>query len=268
MEVYDCKCCSFVTDIKFNFKRHLKSNKHISKTKLQIDNENKLKNIVSTQVIFNCEYCNKVFTMKNSMIRHMNERCKENKDKDLTKLVKLMNKERKEDKEQIANLQKQIDKLSSKLQININTTNIQNNFILSYKDTDTSHLTDKDYESAINKVNNSIKYLIEKIHFNPEKPENMNIFIPNLKNKYLMLFENGSWQTKSRKDEIDTLKMRKEGLLNEWFQANKDNDPKLKKLFERYINNADKDNSDNCIDDINKTIELALYNNKHLIKNN
>ena len=66
------------------------------------------------------------------MIRHMNERCKENKDKDLTKLVKLMNKERKEDKEQIANLQKQIDKLSSKLQININTTNIQNNFILSY----------------------------------------------------------------------------------------------------------------------------------------
>ena len=207
MEIYDCKCCSFVTDVKFNFKRHLKSNKHILKTKNQTDAENKIKNTLSSQNVFNCEYCNKVFTMKNSMVRHMNERCKENKDKDLTKLVKLMNKERKEDKEQIANLQKQIDKLSSKLQININTTNIQNNFILSYKDTDTSHLTDKDYESAINKVNNSIKYLIEKIHFNPEKPENMNIFIPNLKNKYLMLFENGSWQTKSRKEEIDTLKI-------------------------------------------------------------
>jgi hypothetical protein len=263
MEIYDCKCCSFVTDVKFNFKRHLKSNKHILKTK---SDENKIKNN-SLSCTFYCEYCNKEFTMKNSMIRHMNERCKENKDKDLTKLVKLMNKERKQDKEQIANLQKQIDKLSCKLEININTTNIQNNYILSYKDTDTSHLTDTDYIAAINKVNHSIKYLIEKIHFNPEKPENMNIYIPNLKNKYLMLFENGEWQTKIRKDELDTLKTRKEDLLNEWFEKNKDEHPDLKVKFKRYIENTDETNSENSIEYINEQLELLLYNKKNMITN-
>ena len=263
MEIYDCKCCSFVTDIKFNFKRHLKSNKHISKIKIDTQN---IKNH-SVQLEFKCEYCNKAFTMKNSMIRHMNERCKENKDKDLTKLVKLLNKERKEDKEQILNLQKQIDKLSGKLEININTTNIQNNFILSYDKTDTSHLTDKDFESAINKVNNSIKYLIEKIHFNPEKPENMNIYIPNLKNKYLMLFENGEWHTKIRKDEIDLLKTQKEDLINEWYEKNKVQDPKLKSNFQRYIENTDETNDKNSIEYINEQLELLLYNKKHLIKN-
>ena len=64
------------------------------------------------------------------------------------------------------------------------------------------------------------------------------------------------------------MKSTKEDLINEWFEANKNNYPKLKTLFERYINNADENNDKNCINDINKTIELALYNNKHLIKNN
>jgi hypothetical protein len=264
MTHYECKICSFITNHRTNYKKHLLTDKHNRKER-EIEKIQERKNIETI-----CKYCDKKFSCKQSMYYHIKYNCKKNNDEDIKELVRLLNKERserKEDKEQIANLQKQIDKLSGKLEININTTNIQNNFILSYNETDTSHLTDKDYESAINKVNNSIKYLIEKIHFNPEKPENMNIFIPNLKNKYLMLFENGSWQTKSRKDEIDFLKSTKEDLINEWFEANKNNYPKLKTLFERYINNADENNSDNCINDINKTIELALYNNKHLIKN-
>ena len=57
-----------------------------------------------------------------------------------------------------------------------NTVNIQN-IILPYKDTDLSHLTDKDYVNSIKQVNFRVKDFIEKVHFNPEKPENMNIYI-------------------------------------------------------------------------------------------
>jgi hypothetical protein len=89
--------------------------------------------------------------MKNSMIRHMNERCKENKNKDLTKLVKKMNKESKKDKKTIEILQKKIDKMGPKVEININTTNIQNNIILAYRETDTTHLIENDYVNAIKK---------------------------------------------------------------------------------------------------------------------
>jgi ElaB/YqjD/DUF883 family membrane-anchored ribosome-binding protein len=267
IEIYDCKCCSFVTDVKFNFKRHLKSNKHILKS--QIENKNQIKNL-NTPIpflnAFHCEYCNKEFTMKNSMIRHMNERCKENKNKDLTKLVKKMNKESKKDKKTIEILQKQIDKMGPKVEININTTNIQNNIILAYRETDTTHLIENDYVNAIKKVNMSINYLIEKIHFNPEKPENMNIYISNIKNKYLMLFENGTWKMKTRRKEIERLIEDKEDLINEWIENNKNKHPELKPKIQRYINNKN-DKDDPSIDFIKDEVELLLYNKKNMITN-
>ncbi len=41
--------------------------------------------------------------------------------------------------------------------------------------------------------------MIEKIHFNPSKPENMNIYISNKKDKYLMIYEDGNWNIKQKK---------------------------------------------------------------------
>jgi hypothetical protein len=38
-------------------------------------------------------------------------------------------------------------------------------------------MSKKDYINSIKKMNFCVKYLIEKVHFNPDKPENMNIYI-------------------------------------------------------------------------------------------
>jgi hypothetical protein len=64
-----------------------------------------------------------------------------------------------------------------KLEINntYNTHNTINNVninLLNYNDTDTSHLTDSDYEKCIKQVYNCVMKMIERVHFNPEKPEN------------------------------------------------------------------------------------------------
>jgi len=47
--------------------------------------------------------------------------------------------------------------------------------------------------------------MIEKIHFNPSKPENMNIYISNKKDKYLIIYEDGNWNIKQENDEINSL---------------------------------------------------------------
>ena len=240
MEIYDCKCCSFVTDVKYNFKRHLKSNKHINKAKLKkevvpepilvtpIEPNNVPDKLNDTNKKFCCDYCKREFTMKNAMVRHMKERCNENKDKNLSKLVKIMNKESKKDKETIANLQKQIDKMGSKLEININTTNIQNNFtLLPYDKTDYSHLTDNDYVSAIKKVNFCIHHLIEKVHFNPEKPENMNIYISNIIDKYLMMYEDGAWNIKQKDYHINEVLIDKQLIIAELLEKAQHNHHEL-----------------------------------------
>ena len=81
------------------------------------------------------------------------------------------------------NLLKQISKLTNKLQIqNINNGLIQNNNnvvniqLLNHTDTDYSHLTPIDYITCLNDCNKCVKTLIEKVHFNDDKPENMNIY--------------------------------------------------------------------------------------------
>ena len=138
MPNYECTICKIKTTQKANYLRHLQTKKHkqMEETAESQPREN-----------FACEYCEQKFSFKQSMYRHIKYRCTKNKDEDLKELVRLMNLQLQQKDKEIDTKQKQIDKLMTKLEININTTNIQNNFILSYDKTDTSHLTDKDFES-------------------------------------------------------------------------------------------------------------------------
>jgi hypothetical protein len=205
------------------------------------------------------------------MYKHIKYHCPKSKDEDLKELVRLMNlqleqKDKEIDlhKKQLETQSKQIDKLVNKLEIHgsFNTTNIQNNIqLLSFKDTDVSHLTDKDYAFCIKRVNFCVKNLIEKIHFNPSKPENMNIYISNLKDKYLMVYENGNWNIKTKK-ELDYLYEQKEMMLEEWI-SEQDKYPELKEKFIQYVHNKDNDETLNMIKD---EIKLMMYNKRLLLE--
>jgi uncharacterized UPF0160 family protein len=135
---------------------------------------------------------------------------------------------------------KQIEKLMDKLEINNYTNsnntiinNVTNNInLLNYKDTDTSHLTDEDYKKCLRKASRCVLKLIEKVHFNPEKPENMNVYISNMKDKYMMMYQDNKW-TLTNKDELNTVYNHKEDLIEEWFNIKKD--PEMEKFFNRYV---------------------------------
>ena len=58
-----------------------------------------------------------------------------------------------------------------------NNTQINNNVtvnILPYEQTDVSHLTDRDYQRAFSRASMCVPQILEKIHFDPEKPQNHN----------------------------------------------------------------------------------------------
>jgi hypothetical protein len=172
--------------------------------------------------------------------------------------------QRKDLQTQIQNQSKQIEKLMGKLEINgsFNTTNIQNNIqLLAYKDTDISHLTEKDYSQCIKRVNYCVMKLIEKIHFNPNKPENMNIYISNMKDKYLMVYDGVNWNLANKRDELDKLYEEKEILLEEWLEQNEDLE--MKDKFLKYLNNKE---TDECINRIKDEIKLMMYNKKQTIE--
>ena len=116
------------------------------------------------------------------MYKHIKYTCKKNKDEDFQELARLLNekekqlalKEQKMEKQlalkeskmetEMKRMQKQIDKLTNKLQIqNINQGIVQNGNnviniqLLNHKDTDYSHLTPKDYISCIQDCNQCVK---------------------------------------------------------------------------------------------------------------
>jgi hypothetical protein len=189
----------------------------------------------------------------------------------MKELVRLMNlqMEQKErelilQKEQNESQKKLIDKLMCKLEINgsFNTTINNNISLLAYKESDTSHLTEKDYISCIKQVNFCVKKLIEKVHFNPEKPENMNIYISNLKDKYMMVYEAGAWSIMN-KEVLNTIYNDKEVMLEEWLDEEQHKHPELKEKFERYLNNKENDETLNMIKD---EIKLMIYNKTKSMK--
>jgi hypothetical protein len=287
---YSCECCKYTTTKRFNYDKHLSSKKHkISeehiKSHLKVNIESpqsqQLVTPKSTQKLekvatdFTCKYCEQQFKFKQSMYRHIKYTCMKNKDEDLKELVRLLNQrieqqettietQKQEFIKKIESQSKQIDKLMGKLEIHgsFNTTNnIQNINLLAYRASDVSHLTDQDYRSCLKKVNHCVRNMIEKVHFNPSKPENMNIYISNIKDKYIMVYDGLNWNLANKKEEIDRLYEEKEMMLEEWLESNPEKE--LKEKFMKYLNNIEKDE---CLNRIKEEIKLMLYNNQKMLE--
>ena len=240
---------------------------------------------------YNCKYCKKKYSTNSHLYRHI-KICKEKKKDDeekmnLLNLVEMLNEQLKEQKEEfkkelsrrdkelsrrdqeLNRRNEQIDELIKKTGINIGTqNNIQNNIkILAYKNTDLSHLTDRDYLQCLNKSNMVIPNLIKRIHFDPKKPENHNIYISNIRNKYIMIYDGIKWilhnQNEAIDNLIDTNEFVIEQKLEEWIENGKDF-PDIMRKFNRYL---EKKEQDEVINKIKNEIKLILYNNREVVSN-
>lgn len=84
MTNYYCECCDYHAPQHSNYIRHLNTKKHKKSTQSQ-----QKANIQSSKKV-TCKYCDKSFTTKQAMYRHMKHSCKKNDDEDLRELVHLL----------------------------------------------------------------------------------------------------------------------------------------------------------------------------------
>jgi len=257
MEKFECKMCDFSTRVKCNFNRHMTTEKHkrnilnapklpVNAPKLPVNAPIRAETTPRNPLA--CAYCDKLFTHKPSMQRHMNHRCKKNIQ---LNIIKQQQKTIEIQQQLLSQRPTQINNTTNNT--TNNTVNIQNNtYILPYKDTDTSHLTRKDYAAFCIKPD-GVKRLIEKIHFNPMKPENQNLTITNLTDKYMMVYDGTQWK-KVLKAELNKIYNHKEALLEEWVEQ----DPVLREKFYEYIKTEKKDVHLERIE----AIKLMIYNQK------
>ena len=118
---------------------------------------------------------------------------------------------------------------------------------------------------CLNRSNFCIPHLIKKIHFNSKKPENHNVYISNIKNKYIMVYDGKKWNLRDRDETIDDLIDNNDFILEqkleEWIENGK-NYPIIMKKFNRYLEKKEKNQ---VINKIKEEIKLILFNNRKII---
>jgi len=232
-----------------------------------------------------CNYCNKTFTRKYGLICHL-KICKikkENDEKKESEQIMIIEKDK-----EIEKLKKQLEQTNNKI---LNTTNNNNNKILNTTNDNcnnsnsnnniTQNITINNYgeenlkclsEAYLSKLIKgaftAIPKLIEKIHFNPEYPENQNIKITNKKEPYIKVRKNNKWELQDKKETIDTIVDDKYYILDDHIDIQED----LSDLseFEKEIMEKFKDrihNDEDLLKEIKKKSELIILNRSNDIKN-
>ena len=123
-------------------------------------------------------------------------------------------------------------------------------------------LTPKDYINCIKDCNHCVKTLIEKVHFNTDKPENMNIYLSNIKGKYVMIYKDNEWQIKDKKTQVDDLYEYNEFVLEHWYDEYAEKYPDIMESFKRYLTNRD---ANILLNEIKEEILVMLYNKRKMI---
>jgi len=241
---FQCKDCHCVFKSKQGYECHLISRKH----NIRISNE-KTK-------LHSCSICQQTFTYSSGLYRHRSK-CKEIE----VSKVDYLETEIKELRKEIEDIKKNNNNTNIQNQNNIET---QNNIIINcFGNENLDYITDKVILHCMNKIYGSIPLLIEKIHFDPEHPENHNIQIPNKKLPHAKILNNQrEWQIVKKKDAIDTMIDNGYNILDEKFQEQSIigltvNKQKHFKNFQTKYEDGDKD----TIKDIKDKVEMLVINN-------
>jgi len=241
-----CKNCHYQTNIKCNYNKHLKTQKHTNNLLLHNNlgnaildkniehkmntnehkmntnehkmNTNEHKKNTNNLKTFKCHYCDTLFNTKASMRRHEIHYCKSSNnlkfeikkvDKEKTQMIKQLEDEK-------TKLYKQIEMLIEKAgDTNITTTN--NIQINSFGHEDMSYITQKMLNRLVVHPNTMIADLVRLTHFHKDHPENKNLKITNIKSKYLKVFSKGKWTLQNKDNVIDNIMTIKSNILEEHF---------------------------------------------------
>ena len=260
-----------------------------------------IQNSVNSNNKCKCNYCKKEFCNKYTLERHLNERCKIKKE-DINKkeeiyqlLLKQMEENNKKQMDELKNeilkqqnqiyeLTKQINKSNTTInntnngtmntienqtnnQTN-NTNNQQNNIknlhinLIAHGKEDLSFITEDHLKKILYKGFKSIENLTQIVHFDKNRPENHNIYISNIKDTYVMMYDGEDWKLIDREKCLTDIYDEKSDYLVEKFEELEDKlDEQTMKRFGNFLSKKD---DDKIIEQTKREIKLILYNNRKI----
>jgi len=267
MSSFECQLCHKIFSLKSDYKRHLERKFPCS---------NKTNKDVTKNTQFKCNYCEHIFSRKGSLLRHIEKSCpaKRKSDNDKEQLFQKLLLEHEQMKLEIQTLKKENQQFKKINQtIHTQNNNTQNNIkikdsdihfnVLAFGNEDVSFISDEIFKTILNKGFNSVPALVDELHFNKNKPQNHNIYISNIRDDYVLVFDGHDWNLKLRKEVMDDLYYGKATFLELKFKELFDKLDKFTiKKFERFINQKD---DDETINTIKKDLIMLMYNRRKMV---
>jgi hypothetical protein len=226
-----------------------------------------------------CNYCKKLYARVDVLNKHINGgHCKVKKENDnnleqlLTAMTKKLEKmdtivqelktENAQYKQLITN-QNNIQQQNNIEHLN-NQTNNYNMNIHAYGKENKSVITDDDYKKILDKGFKAVESHVEQLHFNPNQPENQNIYISNIQKDYVLIYDGEKWNIEPRNDVLEKMYYDNADTLEQKFrQLFKVLPQSTVRKFERFINSRDDDETMNAI---KERLKMLLYNNRKKIE--
>jgi len=308
MTEFICKYCDYKTSFRSNYKRHLNSNKHnTSLIKYRATMKNDKNNLICEPVLtqnesfltqnepfltqnepfltqkssisekktYFCEFCNKNFSSKSHLTRHIKLNCKAKKEKDKEELSA--------DKKEIAELKGQINKLIDKVGNKTyhthigNTTNnnktetnntlnldnsVNNNVNLNvFGKENLEMVTDEVKKELIKGPYKMMPKLLQMIYFNKDFPENHTMKMVNKNKDIMKIHDKDGWKLVDKADTIDYVLEDKNYEVDNFYDQNSDEFSQFVKRtyknFRRLFDNRDKE----LWKQIKRDVDLLLWNN-------
>ena len=254
----------------------------VSKVNLNYHIENDLCKVTN----FECEYCDKRFTTKQSRDRHIKNSCKKKQEIDnniidqrdkqeiLDMLLKMKD-EMDTIKQENRDLKKYVktnkggtvnNSANNVINGDVNISNnvVNNNIVLvGYGKEDLSKVDHADLLKGISMGFNSTLKLIDTVHFNPKYPEFHNVYISSMKNKYAMMYDGNDWTLVMKDYLIDKLYDDKRNYIEENLDEFLNSlTVSQQKALHRWLN---VDDDHHYVKKIKNDIKLLLYNKRKLV---
>jgi len=283
---FKCSKCDKSYTTKGSLKRHFSSCK-ASEKDINISTHKKPQNLTFTPTFFSsknapiqddkdykCEYCSKKFSRKDSLNRHLKSVCKVKKDLDakeeiyqallakMTNMEEKMNELAKENKE-LKSQNITINNTTNNNNTNYNNINIQ---LVAFGKEDKDSMKNSEIFQILRKGFSSVPELVRAIHFNKDRPENHNVYISNMRDNYVMVYDGDKWGLRDRNETIQNIFDDGRNFLvvkyNDMKDKFSDKHRQMVKKFDRFDN--DIDHSSYKKGQVFNDIKMILYNNKEM----